>query len=123
MSLRIGVVGAGGFGRAIALASARNGQEVTLWSRTKRELPAPIRSSTDIGALHDCELLFVAVPARHAVPIAEQLGEVVDGRHLMVHVSRGLIGGELMIDAAPGRGTRLSVRVSLSRPAGRESAG
>jgi glycerol-3-phosphate dehydrogenase (NAD(P)+) len=95
MTLRIGVVGAGGFGRALALASARNGQDVTLWSRQERKLPAPIRTSTDIESMRDRELIFVAVPARHAVAAAEQLGEVVDGRHLMVHVSRGLVGGEL----------------------------
>ena len=95
MSLRIGVVGAGGFGRAIALASARHGHDVVVWSRKERELPDPIRMSTDIGAIGDSELIFVAVPARHAVSVAEQLGEVVDGRHLMIHVSRGLIGAEL----------------------------
>jgi glycerol-3-phosphate dehydrogenase (NAD(P)+) len=45
--------------------------------------------------MQDRNLIFVAVPARHAVAATEQLGEVVDGRHLMVHVSRGLIGAEL----------------------------
>jgi glycerol-3-phosphate dehydrogenase (NAD(P)+) len=95
MTLRIGVVGAGGFGQALAKASARNGQDVVLWSRSDREVPEPIRTSTDIASMQDRELIFVAVPARHAVPVAEQLGEVVDGRHLMVHISRGLIGDEL----------------------------
>lgn len=95
MSLRVGVVGAGGFGRAMALASARHGHEVVLWSRQARELPSPIRTTTDLAAIRDCELVFVAVPARHAVSAAEQLGEVVDGRHLMVHISRGLAGAEL----------------------------
>ena len=70
MTLRIGVVGAGGFGRALAIASARNGQDVTLWSRKERELPWPIRSSTDIESMRDRELIFVAVPARHAVAAA-----------------------------------------------------
>jgi len=95
VSLRVGIVGAGGFGRALALASSRNGQDVVLWSRKERELPEPIRSSSDIASMRDRELIFVAVPARHAVPVAEQLGEVVDGRHLIAHVSRGLIGGDL----------------------------
>ncbi len=95
MNLRIGVVGAGGFGRAIAQASARHGHEVVLWSRKDRELPAPIRTSTEIISIRDCELVFMAVPARHAVGAAERLGEVVDGRHSMVHISRGLIGPEL----------------------------
>jgi glycerol-3-phosphate dehydrogenase (NAD(P)+) len=95
MSLRVGVVGAGGFGRAIALASARHGHEVVLWSRGDRDLPDPIRMSTDVADIRDCELVFLAVPARHAVEVTEQLGEVVDGRHSMVHVSRGLVGAEL----------------------------
>jgi len=95
MSLRIGVVGAGGFGRAIALASARNGHSVLLWSRQARELPDPIRTSTDIGDLRDSELIFVAVPARYTVEVATRLCEVVDGRHLITHVSRGLIGADL----------------------------
>jgi glycerol-3-phosphate dehydrogenase (NAD(P)+) len=51
--------------------------------------------STDIADVRACELIFMAVPARHAVTVAEQLGEVVDGRHLMVHISRGLVGAEL----------------------------
>lgn len=95
MSLRIAVVGAGGFGRAIALASARHGHEVLLWSRKERELPEPIRSSMNMDDIRDCELVFLAVPAQHAVEASEQLGEVVDGRHSMVHVSRGLVGSNL----------------------------
>ena len=95
MSLRIAVVGAGGFGRAIALASARHGHDVLLWSRRERELPDAIRGSTNMDDIRDRELVFLAVPARHAVEAAEQLGEVVDGRHSTVHVSRGLVGPNL----------------------------
>lgn len=95
MSLRIAVVGAGGFGRALALASARHGHRVVLWSRRQREMPEPIRTSTELADVRDSELIFLAVPARHAVGTAEQLGEIVDGRHLMVHVSRGLVGADL----------------------------
>ena len=95
MSLRVGVVGAGGFGRAIAIASARHGHEVVLWSRRERELPDPIRVSTDMSEVEDRELVFLAVPARHAVEVAEQLGGALDGRHSLVHISRGLVGAEL----------------------------
>lgn len=95
MTLRVGVLGAGGFGRAIAIAAARHGHEVALWSRSPRDLQAAIRTSTDIAVLRDCELIFLAVPARHAVEAADALGEVIDGRHLVVHVSRGLVGAEL----------------------------
>ncbi|MDH4281864.1 MAG: glycerol-3-phosphate dehydrogenase, partial [Myxococcales bacterium] len=51
--------------------------------------------STEIADIRPCELIFFAVPARHAVEVAAQLGELVDGRHLIVHISRGLVGAEL----------------------------
>lgn len=95
MNFRIAIIGAGGFGRALALASSRHGHQVLLWSRQNREMPFPIRTSTDLAEARDSELIFLAVPARHAVDVSEQLGEVVDGRHLMVHVSRGLVGSGL----------------------------
>lgn len=95
MTLRIGVLGAGGFGRALAMASARHGHDVVVWSRGGRELPSDIHVSSDIEAMRDRELVFVAVPSRHATSAAEELGRVVDGRHLVVHVSRGLVGAEL----------------------------
>jgi glycerol-3-phosphate dehydrogenase (NAD(P)+) len=95
MSLQVGVVGAGGFGRAIAQASARHGHDVVLWSRQERSLPEPIRSTTAVDDMKDRDLIFLAAPARHATSLADQLGKVVDGRHLIVHISRGLIGAEL----------------------------
>lgn len=95
MSLQIGVVGAGGFGQAIARASARRGHEVVVWSRHERELPEPIRSSTTVADMEDRDLIFLAAPARHATSLADELGKVVNGKHLIVHVSRGLIGAEL----------------------------
>lgn len=95
MSLRVGVVGAGGFGQAIARAAARHEHDVVLWSRRERSLPEPIRGSTAIDDMKDRDIVFLAAPARHATSLADQLGKVVDGRHLIVHVSRGLIGAEL----------------------------
>ncbi|MEM9729331.1 MAG: NAD(P)-binding domain-containing protein, partial [Myxococcota bacterium] len=95
MTLRVGVLGAGGFGRALAMASARHQHDVVVWSRGGRDLPNTIAVSSDIEAMRDRDLIFLAVPARHATSAAEQLGRVVDGRHLVVHVSRGLIGEDL----------------------------
>jgi len=95
MTLRVGVLGAGGFGRALALASARNEHDVVVWSRQPRDLGDGIRLTTEIEAMKDRELVFLAAPARHAIDIAKKIGSVADGRHLVVHVSRGLIGAEL----------------------------
>jgi glycerol-3-phosphate dehydrogenase (NAD(P)+) len=45
--------------------------------------------------LAEAELLFVAVPSAHVRPLAESLGRHLDGSHLLVHVSRGLLGEDL----------------------------
>ncbi len=94
-SLPIGVIGGGGFGRALAQAAARTGREVRLWSRTPRNLGENIECTSDIGALTEAELLFLAVPSSHIPAVGPILGEHLDGRHLLVHVSRGLVGDEL----------------------------
>ncbi|MFA0811513.1 NAD(P)-binding domain-containing protein [Microbulbifer epialgicus] len=97
MTLRIGVIGSGGFGRAIAAASARNQHDVVLYSRNPHSLPEPIVATTDLADLRDRELVFIATPSQYAEDIATALGDHVDGRHLIVHVSRGLVGEELKL--------------------------
>jgi glycerol-3-phosphate dehydrogenase (NAD(P)+) len=90
------VLGGGGFGRALALAAARAGRRVLLWSRATRpvdhSLVTPI---AELAALAEAELVFVAVPSIHVDPLVSKLGAHLDGSHLLVHVSRGLLGDEL----------------------------
>ncbi|WP_075098044.1 NAD(P)-binding domain-containing protein [Sandaracinus amylolyticus] len=95
MSTPIGVIGGGGFGVGLARAIARNGRTATLWSRRDGEVGERIEPTRDIAALGRCELIFVSVPSMHVAKVAEQLGRHLDGRHLLVHVSRGLVGEEL----------------------------
>jgi glycerol-3-phosphate dehydrogenase (NAD(P)+) len=92
----VGVLGAGGFGRGLARAASRNGREVILWSRTARDAPSPgIRTTTSLEDLARAGLLVVAVPSPHVATLARELGTHLDGRHLIVHTSRGLVGAEL----------------------------
>lgn len=94
--MTVAVVGGGGFGRGLALAAAREGRPVVLWSRQPRELDAPnLRSTTDLAEVADAELVFLAVPSVHVGALAVELGAHLDGSHLLVHVSRGLLGDEL----------------------------
>ena len=98
----IGIVGSGSFGRGLAIAVARNGNDARLWSRNAvrwnddaPEESRRVRCTTALDDLADCELIFVVVPSTFVPAIAPRLGEVLDGRHLLVHVSRGLIGDDL----------------------------
>lgn len=104
MSSALGVVGAGGFGTALAAVVARAGHEVVLWStsadvvdeiargRTSRsrlpgvELAPSLRATTDARELADrVRLVVVAVSSADVRDRARRLGEVLDGRHMLVH--------------------------------------
>lgn len=94
--LPVGVVGAGSFGLGLARAVARSGREVILYSRSGRQLDAEhVTSTSDPSALASAELIFVAVPSPFIGETADELGPHLDGGHLLVHVSRGLVGPEL----------------------------
>lgn len=96
MSAPVGVVGGGGFGRGLAIAAARNEHEVVHWSRKEREpVHEGVRATTSLADMADCGLIFVAVPSMFVPDVAPKLGEHLDGRHYLVHVSRGLIGDDL----------------------------
>ncbi|NVB42721.1 NAD(P)-binding domain-containing protein [Pseudenhygromyxa sp. WMMC2535] len=91
----VAVIGAGRFGRALAQAAARSG-EVLVWSRRELDLGDPnirlTRAATDLAS---AELILLAVPSRYAADALERAGHQLDGGHLIVHVSRGLLDDEL----------------------------
>ena len=93
--LPVGVLGAGRFGLALAQAAARTG-EVVVWSRRPDPIEHPrIRFTRAIEELAEVELVLLAVPSRHAEAILTDAGRHLDGGHLLVHVSRGLLDDEL----------------------------
>jgi glycerol-3-phosphate dehydrogenase (NAD(P)+) len=95
-ALPIGVVGGGAFGRGIAKAAARTGHDVYLWSRGARDLGDPrIRVTSRFADVAEAELIFLAVPSNAIATLGRELGGHLDGSHLLVHVSRGLVGPEL----------------------------
>lgn len=79
----VGVIGAGAWGTALALAAARAGRVVTLWARepevvqaisaTRRnamflpdvELPAAIRATGELAGVVSADALLLVVPAQH----------------------------------------------------------
>ena len=94
MAAPIGIVGGGGFGLGLARAVARGGRQALVWSRQPKA-PEGARAVEDLAEIGRCDLVFVAVPSMHAESVADVLGKHLDGRHLLVHVSRGLVGDAL----------------------------
>lgn len=101
------ILGAGGFGTALAVMFQANGHEVTMWSyredeaaqlRTDREnrrllpgvkIPEEIAIVTDFAALGEAELVLIAVPSSAVRSVSAQLhGRLAPGA-VVVCVSKG----------------------------------
>jgi glycerol-3-phosphate dehydrogenase (NAD(P)+) len=97
VSAPVGIVGAGSFGLGLAHAIVRHEGHAVLWSRRpeRRLEHERVHCTTEATDLAQCELVFVAVPSMYVPEVAPSLARALDGRHLLVHVSRGLIGEEL----------------------------
>jgi glycerol-3-phosphate dehydrogenase (NAD(P)+) len=99
----IGVVGAGTFGTALASALARAGKRVVLWcrdpavvaeiERTRRcprlpaaPLPEPLIATADPRRLAaEARFLVMAVVSTDVRERAKELGNVLDGSHIVIH--------------------------------------
>ncbi len=96
MTAPVAIVGGGTFGRALATAAARVDRAVINWSRAPQDFDHPkITTTSDLAALREAELVFLAVPSPHVPALCHELGRHLDGGHLVVHVSRGVVGDEL----------------------------
>lgn len=107
----LGVVGAGGFGTALAALVARAGHPVVLWSSSLDvvteinhrhtnqvrlpgvELPPSLRATSEPDELAAAaRLVVLAVSSADAPARARALGEVVTGRHMLMHAVGALAG-------------------------------
>jgi glycerol-3-phosphate dehydrogenase (NAD(P)+) len=107
----IGIVGAGRFGTALAAVVGRAGHDVALWSTTPEVVDEINREHTNRGRLPDvhlpeqvratgdpaqlaatARLMVLAVSSTQARERARALGDVVDGRHMLVHAIAALAG-------------------------------
>ncbi len=106
--MKIGVLGGGAWGTALAQVAARNDQQVTLWAReddvvasinTAHEnalflpgipLAPTIRATSDLAALSDCDALLVVVPAQFLRSVLSQLPT---GNRPLVLCAKGIEAG------------------------------
>jgi glycerol-3-phosphate dehydrogenase (NAD(P)+) len=123
----IGIVGAGPFGTALGSVLARAGRRVILWSRdaavveairTQRRsprlpaapLPEPLEATADPRYLASAaRFLVLAVTSTNVRERARELGDVLDGSHIVVHAI-----GALATPASPDVGARLAERPDAS---------
>ncbi len=114
----IGVIGAGAWGTALALAAAQAGRSVTLWARETEvveqiagqsenvtflpgvKLPSAIRATGDLADVADTDAVLVVVPAQHLraslKALAAKLGEATPVVLCAKGIERG--SGKLMTE-------------------------
>jgi glycerol-3-phosphate dehydrogenase (NAD(P)+) len=94
----VAVVGGGAWGLALAAAAARAGKDALLLSRRSLngERPKGVSVARDYREVAArARLVILAVPSAAAHVVARALGEHIDGRHIVVHGVRGLVGDEM----------------------------
>ncbi|MBW2454819.1 MAG: NAD(P)-binding domain-containing protein [Deltaproteobacteria bacterium] len=93
----IGILGGGPWGLALARAARRAGATVTLCTRREHgDKLGGMTVTAELGELaQSSRLLLMAVPSNRVRSIARELGDHLDGAHLLVHGIRGLSGDEL----------------------------
>jgi len=121
--MRIGVIGGGAWGTALAQVAARGGEPVLLWAREPEvvesvnvrhqnelflsgvPLSPSIRATGELGQLADMEALLVVAPAQHVRAV---LSEAEIGNIPLVLCAKGieagtkLLVGEVAHQVAPG---------------------
>lgn len=108
----VGIVGAGGFGTGLAIALARAGRPVALYTKTAAvadairatgrcprlpevAVPPSVHLVTDVAALAAAaRFLVIAVTSTDVGGRLAELGGALDGNHLVVHAIGGLAAPE-----------------------------
>lgn len=105
--MKIGVIGGGAWGTALAALAAEQGDAV-LWARNAEvvnsintahanplylsgvTLPQTLAATDDLAALHDCDALILAVPAQTLRQFAREIGRKLPGKAAIVIASKGI---------------------------------
>ncbi|WP_306223044.1 NAD(P)H-dependent glycerol-3-phosphate dehydrogenase [Bosea beijingensis] len=138
----IGVVGAGAYGTALALAAARAGREVRLWARDAQtiaaieqtrqapklpgiDLPQAIGATSSLDALSDCDALIVAVPTQALRSACEGLAGALPPRVPVISAAKGIeqtsgrFATEIIEQAWPGTAAAILSGPSFAADIGR----
>lgn len=110
----IAVLGAGGWGTALALLCERGGHRVSLWARSERDIqlirrdgenkrllpgvqiPENIELTTDLSVAKAAEIIILAVPSKAVREMAGKLAACGVGRCLIVNAGKGFEEGTLL---------------------------
>jgi glycerol-3-phosphate dehydrogenase (NAD(P)+) len=125
--VKLGVIGAGSWGTALAAVAARNGHAVTLWAREAAvaeaidashrnprylgdvALPETIHATTRRDALSDCDAALLVVPAQALRAVCAGFSDTLGASTPVVICAKGIerdsgaLMSEVVAGALPGR--------------------
>jgi glycerol-3-phosphate dehydrogenase (NAD(P)+) len=111
---KITILGAGGFGLALAVLFDSEGHDITVWSPIESELreiekthqnktklpginiPERIKLTGDIAAVTGADIVISGVPTLHFRSTLEAAKPFFGGKTVLVNTSKGLEGGSLL---------------------------
>ncbi|MEG3149451.1 NAD(P)H-dependent glycerol-3-phosphate dehydrogenase [Sphingomonas sp. ZT3P38] len=126
--MKIGVVGGGAWGTALASVAARDGEPVLLWAREPEvveainaahenplflpgiALPGSIEATGSLDALAGCDALLVVVPAQH---VRSVLGAMTVGRTPLVLCAKGIEAGTRLLVGAVARAVQPEAPIAV----------
>jgi glycerol-3-phosphate dehydrogenase (NAD(P)+) len=110
--MRIGVIGGGAWGTALAQVAAANGEPVLLWAREQAVVTAinlahentvflpgvalspSIRATGELGDLSACDAWLIVTPAQH---LRASLASLPQSRHPLVLCAKGIEAGTMAL--------------------------
>jgi glycerol-3-phosphate dehydrogenase (NAD(P)+) len=109
---RVGVVGGGSWGTAIAQLLGDNGHDTLLWLRDEEvtaeinlnhrnpkylpesQLGMSVVATTELARVgRECHAIFMVVPSHGLRDVARTLGDHLDGSHVLIHAVKGIEPG------------------------------
>ena len=112
--MKIGVVGAGSWGTALAYLLNQNGHNVTIWGYNKDEitdldksrenkkflpgiiLPESLKATSIDEDMKDMEMIILSVPSKAVREICERFKNLFNDGRIIVNVAKGLEEGTLL---------------------------
>ncbi len=114
--MKVGILGAGSWGTALASVIAKKNINTRIWSRQKEDvelinnshtnprylpdvtLPNQLIASTDMKeVISGCEVLIIAVPSQSVGEVLETAKEYIDDDVIIVNVAKGIELGSLRL--------------------------
>lgn len=112
---RLGVIGAGSWGTALAVVANRTGTRVRLWSRNENVLESmrerrvnesylpdifidtDIRITSNLADVCECDYVLIAIPSQHMRPVCISISDLVSTKVPLIIASKGIERGSLSL--------------------------